>query len=307
MVVAVTGRDNGDCSQPEINEVQIEPQVIEPKPDIQLVVLDIDGTLVGKSNQIRPRVQQAVQGVKARGIAVAIATGRMYCSAHRFYQDLDLSLPLIAYQGAWVQSPNPSHEESYGQRQHLDLPYDLTLEVINYLKHPQYQDKISIHLYIDDQIHVEKVGPDTEAYLARSQVTAHRVADLRQTLPHHATKLLALCADATLIEQIWQDLNQRYRADQLYLTRSTPFFFEVLHPQANKGQAVRRLTQTLGLSPAQVLAVGDQFNDWEMLNYAGYGVAMGDAPEAVKAIAQWVAPSVEEDGVVAALERFILG
>jgi hydroxymethylpyrimidine pyrophosphatase-like HAD family hydrolase len=62
----------------------------------------------------------------------------------------------------------------------------------------------------------------------------------------------------------------------------------------------------LGLESAQVMTLGDNFNDLEMLQYAGIGVAMGDAPDGVKAIADWVAPSVEADGVVAAIEKFVL-
>lgn len=76
-----------------------------PIPDVRLLVLDLDGTVVGESNCITPAVKSAVQAVRQRGIKVAIATGRMYRSALRFYHELELTLPLLSYQGAWIQDP----------------------------------------------------------------------------------------------------------------------------------------------------------------------------------------------------------
>jgi hydroxymethylpyrimidine pyrophosphatase-like HAD family hydrolase len=102
-------------------------------------------------------------------------------------------------------------------------------------------------------------------------------------------------------------IRQQYSAAELYLTQSVSTFFEATHPLANKGAAVQFLAEELmGLAPQQVMTVGDNFNDVEMLRYAGTSVAMGDAPAAVQAAADWVAPSVEDDGVVAAIERFCL-
>jgi Cof subfamily protein (haloacid dehalogenase superfamily) len=270
--------------------------------DIQLVVLDIDGTLAGKSNQIREPVKQAVQAVQAQGIPVAIATGRMYCSALRFYHDLNLTLPLIAYQGAWIQAPQDPEP-----LQRLFLPLDLASELLDHFTHSPLSDQLSIHLYQDDVLYVRDNGAETKAYAQRSQVKTQPVEDLRQVLTAQTTKLLTLSSQAATIDTIWQDLSSRYTPDQLYLTRSTDFFVEAVHPQANKGQAVQTLTEKiLHLKPEQVLAIGDHFNDLEMLTYAGFGIAMGDAPEPVKAIAQWVAPNVEADGVAVALEKFLL-
>ncbi|MGC8713558.1 MAG: HAD-IIB family hydrolase, partial [Leptodesmis sp.] len=84
-------------------------------------------------------------------------------------------------------------------------------------------------------------------------------------------------------------------------------FFEATNPLVNKGTAVQYLAEEyLGLKPENVMTIGDNFNDVEMIQYAGIGVAMGNAPDGVKAMADWVAPTVEEDGVVAAIEQFLL-
>ena len=84
-------------------------------------------------------------------------------------------------------------------------------------------------------------------------------------------------------------------------------FFEATHPDANKGTAVRYLAESiLGLAAHNVMTIGDNFNDVEMLEYAGLGVAMGNAPDQVKAIANWVTLGVEQDGAAAAIEALVL-
>lgn len=82
--------------------------------EIKLLVLDIDGTIAGESNNINEPVKEAIAAAKAQGIQVAIATGRMFRSALRFHQDIGSTLPLIAYQGAWIQDPS-----SQQMHQHL--------------------------------------------------------------------------------------------------------------------------------------------------------------------------------------------
>ena len=91
------------------------------------------------------------------------------------------------------------------------------------------------------------------------------------------------------------------------MTKSLPTFFEATHPGVNKGVAVRFMAEELlGLTSEQVMVVGDSYNDIEMFDYAGTAVAMGNAEAAVQAWATWQAPAIDEDGVAAAIEEFIL-
>lgn len=274
--------------------------------DIRLLVLDIDGTLAGESNQISPRVLTAIQEVQGRGIAVAIATGRMYQAALRFHQAVESTLPLMAYQGAFIKCPRTDT-----LHRHTPLPRALALDLLAYLAPMEAQQDLSIHLYIDDQLHVRAVIEDTQAYAERSGVDPLAVGDLATLMyrQNHleTTKLLALSGNTALISQILADLEQRYASDDLYLTRSVDYFVEATHPLANKGEAVRFVAEDLlDLKPDQVMTVGDNFNDLEMLRYAGVGVAMGEAPIPVQQAADWVAPGVEEDGVAVAIEQFLL-
>jgi Cof subfamily protein (haloacid dehalogenase superfamily) len=274
--------------------------------DIRLLVLDIDGTLAGHSNQITERVLDRVRAVQARGIGVAIATGRMYRSALRFYEVVQSTLPLMAYQGAFIKDPRTQK-----LLRHSPLPRHRALEILTHLAPLEAQDALSIHLYIDDTLHVRAIIDDTVAYAARSGVEPVAVGDLRQLMNRHSTlettKLLALSSDTALIADLLSKLGQQYAPEEVYLTRSVDTFFEATHPHANKGAAVRYLAEDLlDLKPDQVMTVGDNFNDLEMIQYAGIGVAMGDAPQPVKDAADWVAPSVEADGVADAIEQFLL-
>ncbi|NMF86702.1 Cof-type HAD-IIB family hydrolase [Nodosilinea sp. P-1105] len=274
--------------------------------DIRLLVLDIDGTLAGASNQISPRVLDSIRQVQQRGVQVAIATGRMYQAALRFHQGVGSTLPLMAYQGAYIK-----HPASQTLHRHTPLPRPLALEILTYLAPMADQNDLSVHLYIDDQLHVKAIIADTEAYAQRSGVQPIAAGDLLTLLQGNqaieTTKLLALSENTSLLADVLAQLSQRYPTDDLYLTRSVEQFVEATHPLANKGEAVRYLAEELlDLTPDQVMTIGDNYNDLEMLRYAGIGVAMGDAPEPVKQGADWVAPGVEADGVAVSLEQFLL-
>lgn len=270
--------------------------------DIQLLVLDIDGTIAGESNEIREPVKQAVKAAQAKGIQVAIATGRMYQSALRFYQDLGATLPLMVYQGALIKDPATDTVH-----RHWTVPSPLAAQLVDFFEQPHLQHHVSVHLYIDDQLYVREVTPETDDYSSRSVIKAIPVGDLRTTLHREPTKVLAMAYDTALIDTLLLELRQRYQPTELYLTKSVAIFLEATNPLVNKGTAVRYLAEDyLGLQPENVMVVGDNFNDLEMIQYAGIGVAMGNAPEGVKAIANWVAPTVEMDGVAAAIEEFLL-
>ncbi|MEH1817886.1 MAG: HAD family hydrolase [Nostoc sp.] len=270
--------------------------------DIKLLVLDIDGTIAGHSNTISACVKQAIVAAQARGIQVAIATGRMYRSALRFHQDIGSTLPLMAYQGAWIQDPITQKIH-----RHWVISREIAHQLIDYFEQPELRSLLSVHFYIDDQLYVRELTKETKIYAERSGVIAIPVGDLHQILTNEPTKILALSDDTDVIDKLLENLRRQYTPAELYLTTSVATFFEATNASVNKGTAVRYLAEELlGLELANVMAIGDNFNDVEMLEYVGLGVAMGNAPARVQAIAQWVAPSVEEDGAAVAIEKFLL-
>ncbi len=269
---------------------------------IKLLIVDIDGTIAGKSNQVSNRVKTAIRAAQAKGVRVGIATGRMYQSALKFHQEIGADFPVIAYQGAWIQDPATGTTH-----RHLPVPVETARELIDYFEQSHLFDKLSLHVYLDDRLYVRDINPDTELYIGRSGIPAHPVGDLRKVLTANPTKILAMSEDINLIDSLLLDLRHRYPQEALHITTSVPIFLEATQSGVNKGSAIDYIaTKLLGISAVNVLAIGDNFNDVEMIDYAGIGVAMGNAPDDVRAIADWVAPHIEADGVAAAIEKFIL-
>ncbi len=270
--------------------------------EIKLLIVDIDGTIAGNSNQVTNRVKTAIRAAQAKGVRVGIATGRMYKSALRFHHEIGADFPLIAYQGAWIQDPTTGTIH-----RHLPVPVKIARELIDYFEQSHLFDRLSVHIYLDDRLYVREINSDTELYVGRSGIEATPVGDLRQILTDMPTKILAMSEDINLIDSLLVDLRHRYSQETLHITTSVPIFLEATQSGVNKGNAIDFIaTKLLGISAANVLAIGDNFNDVEMLDYAGIGVAMGNAPDRVQAIADWVAPQIEADGVAAAIEKFIL-
>ncbi|MGB5769926.1 MAG: HAD family hydrolase [Crocosphaera sp.] len=269
--------------------------------DIRLLVLDIDDTIAGKSNTVSDSVKQAIKLAQSQGIKVALATGRMYHSAKRFHGLIGSDLPIVAYNGAWIQCPLTGI-----RHHHFPVSSDMALQLLDYFEQPYWLNKLEIHCYIDDRLYVRKITAKTETYRQRSGIDPVLVEDLRSILAQETTKILAI-GKPQYIGKLLSSLQQLYPREKLYLTQSTPIYFEATHPQASKGFGVRFLAEELlQIKSHQVMAVGDNFNDLEMLEYAGVSVAMGNAPAAVKQASQWVAPDVENDGVAVAIKKFLL-
>lgn len=268
---------------------------------IRLLVVDIDGTIAGESNDVTLAVKSAIKAAQAKGVQVAIATGRMFQSALRFHEAIGATLPIMAYQGALIK--DAATQEVY---RHWPVSQSYALQLLDYFERPELKELLSVHFYINDQLYVREITPETELYSERSGIQAVPVGDLRQTLSTEPTKILALSHNTATIDQLLSALRQRYTPAELYFTKSVATFFEAANPLVNKGTAVQYLAERLNLVADEVMTIGDNFNDVEMIAYAGVGVAMGNAPAEVQALADWVAPSVEEDGVAIAIEKFIL-
>ena len=269
--------------------------------DIRLLVLDIDDTISGRSNTVSDEVKEAIKLVQSQGIRVALATGRMYYSAKRFHELIASDLPIVAYNGAWIQCPLTGV-----RHHHFPVDSQVAYQLLDYFQQPDWSDKLEVHCYIDDRLYVQEITEKTKIYRQRAGIEPLVVEDLRAILEHETTKILAI-GEPESIADLLSNLQQIYPREQLYLTQSTPIYFEATHPQASKGFGVRFVAEELlGINAEQVMVIGDNFNDLEMLEYAGLGIAMGSAPEAVKKASKWVAPDVEKHGAAKAIYKFLL-
>jgi len=264
---------------------------------IKLVALDLDDTLLDPGLKISAACAQAIREARAQGARITISTGRMFRSALPYAQQLRIDVPLITYQGAWVKN-SLSGEILYNK----PVPDMLAREIIQYFK----AAGVHCHSYYDDQLVMESLSEEGRFYSQLAGVDIVLSNDLLGDLKHYdAMKIMAIIFDERLVLEMEQELRSKY-GEKLHITRSKPYFLEVMHPLANKAKALEVVAGHYGIQRHEVMAVGDSYNDLEMIEWAGLGVAMGNACEAVKDAADFVSFSNEEEGVCEALRRFVL-
>lgn len=273
----------------------------ETAADVRLLVLDIDGTIVDESNRVRDSVARAVRSAQRRGVAVAIATGRLYQTSLRAYDSIGSTSPLICYEGALIREP-----KSGIVHHHRPLERRVLARVLERADLLSLSGRASVHFHVQDEVYVSNMNDASVDYFARSKVEPVVVSDLRRLLNRPTTKVTVLSDDAHVITRLSNELKNSGSRTHVKQDGSTTLL-EAFHPAANKRSAVSHLAERImGLSPENVMAIGNDFSDVEMLRYAGIGVAMGDAPAAVRASADWVTATIEKDGVARAIERWIL-
>ncbi len=267
-----------------------------PDSRFRLVALDVDGTLKPREGPITPRVRAAIADALAAGVHVTIATGRMFRSAAPFAHDLGLRTPIICYGGSVIRDPLTG-ETIYRQ----GIPAELARRVVAAGR----ARGLCVAAYVDDDLYVERVTPESafSGYVARSR--AQVVDDVERYLvaePCH----MAIASDEVRTRGLVHELRCEL-GPYLSVTSGHPLLAEIDHPEVSKGHALALLTEWLGLERSSVLAVGDDWNDVSMLQYAGLGVAMAGSPPEVLEAAAVVAPSADDDGVAWVLERYVLG
>ena len=262
----------------------------------RLVALDVDGTVKPRNGPITPGVREAIARTLARGVEVTLATGRMFPSVLPFARELGLTAPVICLGGSCLRDPRTG--ATLFQQ---GIPLALAREVIAAGR----ERGLSVCAYVGDSLLVERVDPDSpfSGYVARAR--AEVVPDLLERLtadPGH----MAVVSDEVRTRGLVRELRDVF-GERLAVTSGHPLLAEIDHPSVSKAVALASLAERLGVEREQVIAVGDDWNDIPMLDYAGLGVAMGDATPEVLAAADVVAPTADEDGVVWVLERYVLG
>jgi Cof subfamily protein (haloacid dehalogenase superfamily) len=266
------------------------------KKNIQLVAIDLDGTLLTSQHDISPRTEAAVRQVSAQGIPVVVATGKTRASAETLLERLGLQTPGVYVQGLVVTNPDGSVRFEH------TLPPDVTAEVIRLAE----SENITLLAYRGNQIMIADHTPYTSILEKFHEPPAVVVGPFSTALNDTSPNKLIFVDEPETISALRPRLESMFNGRANVITAAVSKMVEVLPPQANKGAGLKRLLDDLGIDPAHILAIGDAENDIEMLQMAGTGVAMGNAAPELKAIADVVVSSNDEDGVAEALEKFVL-
>ncbi|HEX5703970.1 MAG TPA: Cof-type HAD-IIB family hydrolase [Pyrinomonadaceae bacterium] len=269
--------------------------------DIRLLVLDIDGTIIDDSNRIRDSVAQAIASAKRRGVAVAIATGRLYQNSLHAHNSIGSTLPLICNEGALIREP-----KTEVVHRHWPLERRAVAQVLDYTEQPSLNDRVSVQFYVQHDLYISNLNEASIKFFQGSKVAPIVVSDLRQLLDRAITEVIVLSDEFEVIARLAGLMNHSHSRIRVKEYKSMAFL-KIFHPAVNKRLAVSYLAQEImSLRPENVMAIGDDFADIEMLQYAGIGVAMGHAPLEVRAAADWVTTTFEEDGAARAIDKWIL-
>lgn len=261
----------------------------------RLLACDLDGTILEHNRHISDRVRRAISRAKERGVQIALVTGRSFQSALPYAQLIDVHLPLICYQGGLIRHPDTS-ETLY----QASLGRELAEETIELSQARGWQ----LLLYTTDEIILTEYRYPEQVYRQMLGPTVRQVEDLGAAVDGGPIKMTILAAEDAS-PAIEDEMQERF-AGRMEIIRSHPMFVEALPAGVSKGRALAWLAEYLDVPQRSIMAIGDQDNDASMVAWAGLGIAMGNGSPLCKSTADWIAPTIEEDGSAEAIERFLL-
>ena len=274
---------------------------------VRLIALDIDGTLVDSRRELTDATVDAVRDAAGRGVRVTVCTGRSLPSAADAVRHLPLNAPYVLNNGAMIYDV-PQHRARYLRH----LPRRIASDAVRLFRSLGFHPIVYGPLPEVGYFYYDSFDPENHAFVDYAEQNAdrvHRVDDVCDFLRQDVTCI-------TVAER-----NERVRSRKSHIRAQLPdaeVVFEispwdrsysvitVMPSGVNKGDGLRRLALLLGIDLSEVMAVGDNLNDLEMLDVAGLGVAMGNAAPETRARADYVTASVDDEGVARAIERFIL-
>jgi hypothetical protein len=283
---------------------------------IRLIALDLDGTLLDSRGRVGARNRAAIDEARSRGVGVALVTGRRFRDARPLALELGLDVPVIAHNGALTK-----HAESLETVAAVLMPVEAARAVVRVGREHGADalvsdDHVGAGLLVYD--HISPGNTALAKYIEWSRrvvggeaaAAIRRVESLEAYLDHDPLHV-AFSGGCGAMERLSGVMREELGGGvRLLLTLYPKMDFallDVLHPEASKGAGLSAVAAEQGLTRAEVMAVGDNFNDLEMLEWAGTGVLMGNADPALRAAGRFHATAAnDDDGVADAIEKFVL-
>jgi len=262
---------------------------------VRLVVADVDGTLVTPDKVLTPRTGAVVRAIIEAGIAFTITSGRPPLGMKPLIDDLQLQDPIAAFNGGLLVRPDLSVI-----REHL-IPSEAAQAVIDILT----KDTLDVWVYGGKDWYVKsRHGPhvDREEWTVKFPPT---VVSTYEGLLDRIVKIVGVNDDHDVMARCVEEV-QRQFGQHVSAALSQPYYLDVTHPKANKGEVVNALSAMLAIPTAQIATIGDMPNDVLMFERSGVSIAMGNASVDVQRAATFVTTSNGEEGFALAMERFIL-
>jgi Cof subfamily protein (haloacid dehalogenase superfamily) len=259
----------------------------------KLLALDVDGTLINDDHLVTEPTREAVREMHRAGATVVLCTGRGANSAAPVLAQLGLEGVMITHNGAVVLD--------YEKREVL---YSLTIEFADIRPVLNYCREKGIHFDLNTpyELYVDRIPDDAKAMYEMFGIVPRFIPDVEK-LEEQVVKCTLFGSEEVLdqTEREWDSIGC-----PLQRSRSGLNFIDIMHPAATKGHALKQMCDDRGITAAEVMAIGNYYNDVEMLEWAGLGVAMLNSPEDVRQRADAVTGGNNEDGVAQAIRAYAL-
>lgn len=269
---------------------------------IQAVFLDVDGTLLGPDHKISPRNLSVIQYVQEHHrIPVFLATGRPPQDLKKYYNQLGLDTPAICMNGAYIIDLKNNR---------LIKEEKIPLDLVSVFKKECNQYPVALVYYQGSRWMTTKLSPHIEKEVHNADNTIEvipfeKIIDHWKNKNDSPHKMGLLSNDEKILTSTCKGLREKFRST-LNIQRSQSNFIEVTSHHVSKGKALDFLLQTYPFQRENILAIGDSDNDISMLEWAGMGIAMGNAGEHIKKLSNAVTLNNLEDGVAHALEKYVI-
>lgn len=267
---------------------------------IKLVTIDIDGTLLNEKRQITPEVNEAIQKAKAAGVYIVLCTGRPLPGVQAELSELELTTEsdyVITYNGSLIQNVHTGE---------VIARYGLTLA--DYIE-IEMQARIHgshVHAINSEMIYTpnRNIGKYTvhEATLVQMPLAYRTPEEMTEDM---ALIKMMMIDEPDILNRVISELPDSFK-EKYTTVKSTDFYYEILNKNASKGNALRTLADHLGIAYEDTMAIGDNENDLSMIEAAGLGVAVGNATDRVKEVADVTVATNDENGVAQAINDYVL-
>lgn len=265
----------------------------------KLIALDMDGTLLNEEKKVTQRTKDAIWAAKDKGVTVVLATGRPIEGVHRYLEELNMlgeNDYVLSYNGSLVQKTK--NKEIITKR-------TLKGTDATYLYNLSKELEVNIHAFSEKEgLITPKANKYTTVEADINGIKFKEFSFANVDTEDNMTKIMMI--DEPEILQKAVDKLPKEIYNDYTVVRSAPFFLEFLNKEANKGTGVELLAKHLGVKVDEIIAMGDAGNDLHMIEYAGMGIAMGNAFDEVKKVANYITDTNENDGVAKAIEKFVL-
>jgi len=267
------------------------------KKDIKLIVCDLDGTLLNTEHVMSDANREALKKAQAEGVQVVIATGKTRYGAESVIAALDLKTPGIFVQGLIIANPDGK------TRYQTTLDPIVARKIITSVE----QRGLTVIAYSGNRLLVKSSGTMADQIAEYGEPMPEAVGPLVNILSTTPINKLVVIGDVKKVKSVRWQLSKQVGEDVSFTSANIKQTLEILPFGASKGKSMLALLREMQINPDQVMAIGDGENDLDMIRFAGVGVAVGNAFEGLKEIADEVVASNDDDGVAEAINRFVLG